>query len=574
MLEIIDYPNPIKRRSLTQLLQDDFYFSTDGADWKKINVPYCPESEFSGIGNKDFIPVCYYKKRFSTMRKKDENLRAILHFGAVDYRADVYVNGTYTGTHCGGYTPFEFDVTDLLTDGENELFLQVRDDEIYNSARGKQSYKKQSFGCFYTRVTGIWQPVWIEYIPQNHIRDFYFSPDIEKPSVKIDVLTEGCGKFCARVYYHDREVGRAEAEVTYKAAFEVSLSEKHLWEAGSGALYDVVLQFESDEVHSYFGLRETRYEGRNYLLNGKRVFQRFVMDQGYYRGGVYTPLNIAEFEKDILRGKQLGFNGVRLHQKVSDPRLLYFCDKEGYLVWGEFPSWGIDYSDLKKAGEFISEWEEVLRRDFNHPSVITWCPLNEIWGAWEEPDKKGDVRFSQIVYHFTKIFDATRPCVDVSGGVHGGITDIFDFHSYEKPEDLKKYLNELDGENKLEVPLLYGDASDVRYKKDQPVSFSECGGIALTSRCENEEISEVNRGAVVSETDWGYGKREKEGEAFVQRYEELLSIIQNSKKLSGFCYTQLYDVEQEVNGFFRYDRSDKLSEEQKRRIREINLRKI
>ncbi len=572
MENLLDYPNPLKRRTNTRLICGEYSFSRDGEIWSNVNVPYCPESELSGVGYKDFIPLCYYKRKF-TIGDIGDN-RAILHFGAVNYYAEAYINGAFVGSHKGGYTPFEFDITDFIRGGENELLVRVRTGDIYNSARGKQSYKKQSFGCFYTRVTGIWQPVWLEFAPKNRIRDFYFRPDIANSRVNVELLTYGKGNYRIRAYYDGREVGSAAGEVAYKTALTLDLSETHLWREGEGNLYDVTIEYEGDEVRSYFGLRETRYDGMEYALNGKPIFQRFVMDQGYYPGGVYTPRDPMEFAEDIERGKALGFNGVRLHQKLSDPRLLYLCDKAGDMAWGELPSWGIDYSDLSHLGQFLAEWEEALRRDFNHPSIITWCPLNEVWGAWEEPDKIGDGRFAATVYEFTKRFDPDRPCVDVSGGVHGEKTDLFDFHSYEKLDDLQRYFRELDEEDRLEVPLLYCEKTDPRYRKGQPVAFSECGGIALAAEYATAETSEVNRGAVLSESGWGYGKREKEGEEFVARYEKLITLVQSAKKLSGFCYTQLYDVEQEVNGFYRADRSDKLTESQKRRIREVNLKRV
>lgn len=573
MIDLLNCPNPSKRRTDTRLLCGEYSFSRDGEVWNKINVPYCPESDFSGVGYKDFIPICYYKRKFAIEEIADGK-RVILHFGAVNYYAEVYVNGAYVGSHKGGYTPFEFDITNNILKGENELFVRVRTGDVYNSARGKQSYKKQSFGCFYTRVTGIWQPVWLEFAPRNRIRDFYFRPNIENSSVEVELLTEGKGHYRIHAFFDNREVGSVSGEVAYKTDVSLKLNETNLWQEGEGNLYDVAIEYEDDKVFSYFGLRETCYEGTQYKLNGKPVFQRFVMDQGYYPGGVYTPRNPEEFADDIERGKALGFNGVRLHQKLSDPRLLYLCDKAGYLAWGEYPSWGIDYSDLSHIGQYLAEWGEAIRRDFNHPSIITWCPLNEVWGAWEEPDKIGDGRFAATVYDFTKRLDPTRPCVDVSGGVHGEKTDLFDFHSYEKTDDLEKYLRELQEEDKLEVPLLYCSKTDTRYRGGQPVAFSECGGIALAEEYETDETSEVNRGAVLSESGWGYGKREKEGNEFVDRYEKLLTCIQSASKLSGFCYTQLYDVEQEVNGFFRYDRSYKLSETQMQRIRKINLRRI
>ena len=569
MKEIIEYPNPLKRREETVILNEGFSFSFDDKTWQPICVPFCPESKLSGIGYLDFIPVCYYRKSF-TVKKNAERL--FLHFGAVDYMTTVYINGEYVGMHLGGYTPFHFDITEFVNEGENELRIVVRDDKLKNSPRGKQSYKKNSFGCFYTRTSGIWQSVWLEYMPKEYVREFYFYPQVDACALKTNLVVSGKGKYEIEVFYEGRLVGNSVGEIAYNQEIVTPLSEKHLWSIGQGALYDVKLRFEQDEVHSYFGLREVKYEGLDFTINGERVFQRLVMDQGYNPDGIYTAPSIESMQRDIQMGIDLGFNGSRLHQKVFEPRFLYLCDKAGYMVWGEFPSWGIDFSDNKRVGQFLSEWGEALRRDFNHPSIVTWCPLNEVWGAWEEPDKRGDTRFSQSVYAYTKIYDTTRPCVDVSGGYHGEKTDVFDFHSYEDAQTLQKYFDELDEMDRLEVPLLYGNEQDVRYAKGLPVNISECGGFAFNKRIKQDNTAAINRGAVLSEESWGYGKSEQSGETFIQRYETLMKTIAACKKLSGFCYTQLYDVEQEVNGFYNYDRSDKFTADEKARIRAINER--
>ena len=293
----------------------------------------------------------------------------------------------------------------------------------------------------------------------------------------------------------------------------------------------------------------------------------YYVDEGYYPDGIYTAM-LEEMQKDIDRGLELGFNGARLHQKLFDPQFLYLCDKAGYMVWGEYASWGIDYSNLDGVGQFLKEWQEALKRDFNHPSIVVWCPLNEAWGDWNDARKKRDVRFVNIVYNFTKEFDSTRPCVDVSGGHHGKDTDLYDFHCYEPLPNLKKYLDAFENKNELDVPLLYCKGERRKYKKGLPVNLSECGGYSLSEHESN--VDTVNEGAVQSEDAWGYGKGETDANAFVKRYEDLLSLISKYKKLSGFCYTQLYDIEQEQNGFYRYDRSDKLTIEQKRRIFNVN----
>ena len=569
MRDILHYPNPLKRRRNTVLLNDGFSFSFDGEAWQPIRVPYCPESRLSGIGYTDFIPCCYYRKSFRT-EKTDG--RIFLHFGAVDYMTTVYVIDKYVGMHIGGYTPFHFDITEYTRGGEeNTLFVIVRDDALKNTARGKQSYKKNSFGCFYTRTSGIWQSVWLEYLPADYIREFYFYPRIDTPAVGIHLVVSGRGRYDIEVRYRGRPMGAASGYIAFDDTIGIPLAEKHLWDVGHGALYDVVLRFNDDEVHSYFGLREVRYEGLDFLLNGRKVYQRFVLDQGYNPDGIYTAASPDDMARDIRLSTELGFNGSRLHQKVFEPQFLYLCDRAGYMVWGEFPSWGIDFSDNKRVGQFLSEWGEVLRRDFNHPSIVTWCPLNEVWGAWDNPDKRGDVRFAQSVYQYTKIYDTTRPCVDVSGGWHGDSTDLFDFHSYEEPDVLVRYFSALDEHDVLDVPLLYGDERDIRYRPGQPVQISECGGFAFDRAAEADSVPCINRGAVMTGESWGYGKSEQEGERFVTRYETLMRTVLSCRKLSGFCYTQLYDVEQEVNGFYTYDRRDKLTPAEKARIRAVNL---
>ena len=557
-------PNPIFSRKETTIINDGWLFSFDNASWRPINVPYCPESKLSGIGCTDFIPVCYYKKRFN-FYKADKNVR--LHFGAVDYRAWVYLNGIYLGEHIGGYTPFSFDITKQLIDGENEIFMVVRDDELGKACSGKQSQKRQSYGCFYTRTTGIWQSVWLEQVPQKYIREFYFYPDVKNTSVKVDLLTSTSGKYDVEVSFNGYMVGRKQGKIDYRKTIKIPLSEKHLWTLGEGNLYDVKIRFEEDEVMSYFGLREVGYKGYDFILNGERCYQKLVLDQGYTPDGIYTQ-SIEEMQKDIERGLELGFNGARLHQKVFDPQFLYLCDKAGYMVWGEYASWGIDYSTLDSAGQFLSEWQETMKRDFNHPSIVTWCPLNEAWGDWTDAKKKRDERFVNIVYQFTKEFDKTRPCVDVSGGHHGKKTDLYDFHCYEQLSDLKKYLDKFENEDILDVPLLYCKGERKKYQKGVPVNLSECGGFSLSDK--ESSVDTVNEGAVQSEDAWGYGKGETDANAFIKRYEDLIALLCEYKKNSGFCYTQLYDIEQEQNGFYYYDRRDKLTEDQKKRIRSMN----
>ena len=548
--EFLRYPEPQFARAAFSFLDGEWEVSLGGKPYRAIRVPYCVESELSGIGEKGFVYDLRYRKTFTApQHKKDE--RVILHFGAVDRYAKVCVNGVSVGSHCGGYTPFSFDITDALQDGENLLEVAVHDDVHENSPSGKQSGKEQSYGCMYTRTTGIWQSVWLECVPQERLLGIRFYPSAENCSVRMEVTAQTEGEFLAEITYDGKTVGKCGGHLNYRGVFETKLTEKHLWELGAGRLYRVRLKFGEDTVYSYFGLRDVRYEGKTFLLNGKPVFQRLVLDQGYYPEGVYTPRSEDDFVRDIELALQLGFNGARLHQKVFDPKVLYLCDVYGYMVWGEYPSWGMRVRNLDALGVFLGEWREAVERDFNHPCIVTWCPLNEMWSDPEDERWVRDVRFADAAYAFTKALDPTRPCIDVSGGLHGHKTDVADFHFYGSLEKLKAHMEDAErGAPSFDKMYLPGEG--IEYK-GEPLHLSEFGGVRFGNSADG----------------WGYENEQKE-EVFVARYEKTVAFLLGCGQLSGFCYTQLYDVEQEQNGLYYYDRRPKLSRQGLRRIREAN----
>lgn len=574
MIDYVSYPNPIFVRESTKLLDGQWnvdIISTGGARIHgQIQVPFCPESRLSGLSYTKRIETCTYSKQIHVDAEQLQTNKMLLHFGAVDYETRVFVNNQYIGSHTGGYTPFCFDITEHLHDGENYLFVEVYDYTTNEQAHGKQTHKDYSFGCFYTRTTGIWQSVWLETVPKDYLKSVRFYPNIKQCAVAVELLTTGCGECKIEVFYGGKNVGSIDTDVQYRKKLCIPLTEKHLWEVGHGRLYDVVITYGEDRVYSYFGLREVGYQGYDFVINSKPVFQKMVLDQGYNPDGLYTAPNVESLQRDIQLGLDLGFNGVRLHEKVFDPRLLYLCDTAGYMVWGEFPSWGVDFSNMSHAGQFLSEWQEAMERDFNHPSIITWCPLNEVWGDWDDPRKYRDSDFVDTIYEFTKRYDPTRPCVDVSGGHHGKKTDLYDFHTYEDIESLKKVLDDLQQKDILEVALLYSPYDELRYKKGCPVALSEFGGIAFGSDYREDQTDTINVNPVDQKENWGYGKCEKNDTDLVHRYRELVELISSYSKISGFCYTQLYDVEQETNGFYTYDRRDKLSAENKLAIKAIN----
>ena len=520
----------------------------------KINVPFCIESKLSGIGCTDFVNIVWYRKKAVIHKNSD---RVFLHIGAADYLTTVLVNGKFAGRHKGGYTSFKFDITALVNDGENEIFI-LCEDCVKNPLviRGKQSERKKSHDCDYTRTTGIWQSVYLEFTPQSYIKNFRIYPDTESCSVTLWADFEGAADFCCEVLYDGKTVGRTEYNNAYGSKyFQIHLSEKHLWEVGNGRLYDLKLTFGADEVISYFGLRNVRLDGFKFLINDKSVFQRLVLDQGFYKDGIYTAPDESDLINDIKLSMELGFNGARLHQKVFEPRFLYHCDRLGYIVWGEYANWGLDYSSTASLAVFLAEWAEAVNRDFNHPSIVGWCPFNETWNY--KGRKQYDALLS-TVYDYTKSVDSTRPCIDTSGNFHVK-TDIYDVHDYNYDVELfRRNYDKLVTDNILYEHVLIDNPGRQKYG-GQPVFVSEYGGIKWETDA--------------SVKSWGYGKDVKTPEEFAQRYCGLTDALIQNEKMFGFCYTQLYDIEQEQNGLYTYDRKKKFADEIYLKIKETNMQK-
>ena len=495
-----------------------------------IIVPFCPQSSLSGLGYKDFIRGAWYKK---TVTIPEQTGRVRLHFGAVDYFCKVFVNGQYAGQHKGGYSSFWLDITQTLQTGENEIAVYVEDDEKdFMIPSGKQSSKHNSYGCFYTRTTGIWQTVWLEFVPENYVKSVKYYPNVEQSAVRLEVQLQGKEDLSCQVTFDGRPVGQYEVrQAVGTVSFTVSLTEKHLWQVGEGKLYDVELSFGQDRVHSYFGLREVALDGNRFLLNGKSVFQRLVLDQGFYPDGIYTAPTDHALEQDILFSQAVGFNGARLHEKVFEERFLYHADRLGYLVWGEYADWGLDNNDPMQIYSILPEWMEVVHRDFNHPSIIGWCPRNEVWNG-----TPGDC--IGLIYDVTKAIDPTRPCIDASGGHHFR-SDIVCVHDYNQdPVSFREKYNLLMEKGELENPWM-----GCEYK-GEATFVSEYGGIGWS----------------VDETGWSYGEQVKNTEGFYERFMGLTDVLLDNPCMLGLCSTQLTDVEQEQNGLYTFDRKCKFDQ--------------
>ena len=576
-----EHPNPQWERETWKNLNGPWEFEFDfGCSaverrlWEKerfdreILVPFCPESRLSGIGYTDFISGVAYRRNFE-LSQEELSGRVLLHFGAVDYEASVYVNGTLVGSHKGGYTSFCFDITKHVAPGPNTLFVAVKDDVRSGlQPKGKQAHLYASSGCDYTRTTGIWQTVWLEFVPERHIQSAKYYPDPANGKVTVTGLVQGQGTLQLTALWEDKPVG--EAALSVEDGFftaQLDLSETHLWEPGKGGLYTLLLSFGEDRVKSYFGLRTAKFQGRKFLLNGKSLFQRFVLDQGFYPEGIYTAPTEEDLVKDIQLSFAAGFNGARLHEKVFEARFLYHCDRLGYLVWGEYPNWGLDHAHPLSTETYLNQWSEAVERDFNHPAIIGWCPFNETWGYREEREKNA---LLTSLYKLTKQLDPTRPCIDSSGN-YRVLSEVYDIHDYDQDtqsfqarwDGLTDRIRETGGVIPAEDPFFNsapegpsGRAPFFNQPYDnQPIFVSEYGGI----RWPDDTVE-----------GWGYGNAPATPEEFFARYKGLTEALLNNPEIFGFCYTQLYDVEQEVNGLYTYGRAQKFDISL---IRKINQQK-
>ena len=520
---------------------------------QEILVPFCPESALSGVNYKDFMAAVWYRRSFN-LPAEAAGKRVLLHFGAVDYKCEAWVNGQSVGTHEGGYASFTFEITAAVHAGENTLVV-CADDDLRGGRQpfGKQSSRFHSYGCSYTRTTGIWQTVWLEWVSPVYVEKMRLTPDAANGSVYLDATINGPAAGMtleAAAAFEGRTEGKAQALVDGNhAKLTLTMDHKHLWAPGEPNLYDLKLTLKNggetvDVVDSYFGLRTISFDGKKCLINGKPVFQRLILDQGFYPDGIYTAPTDAALKADIEMSMAMGFNGARLHQKVFEQRFLYWADKLGYICWGEMASWGIDPAKPHTMSIFLREWLEVVERDINAPAIVGWCPYNEAWG--ESNDGLRQLTL-QMTYRATKAMDPSRPCIDTSGGYHAQ-TDIYDTHDYEQNPEVYAQRYQPGAE-------LYDERKrHQHYDGKLPMFVSEYGGIRWTD----------------DESGWGYGEGPKTSEEFLARYEGLTMALLRNPEHMGFCYTQLTDVEQEQNGLYTYHRQPKFPPEV---IWEINRRK-
>lgn len=532
-------------------------------EMRKIRVPFSYETALSGIEDETFHPVVWYEREIDGSAS---GKRQILHFEGVDYTAKVWVNGCFAGMHVGAYARFSLDITDYMSEGTNRITVRAEDSESCAQPRGKQRWKSENFGCWYVQTTGIWKSVWLEEVPHSYIKRLKITPDIDNEKavfeIKLNRKPQKSCRLSARVLLDGEEIAtHCLQAATESIAFEIKTADGNapwqtaVWTLEDPKLYDVELVLsdgkEKDEVASYFGMRKISIEGGRVLLNNLPLYQRLILDQGYWEESHLTPPSEEALVKDIDLVLAAGYNGVRKHQKVEDERFLYWCDRKGLLVWCEMPS---AYSFQDDAVEqFTNQWMEIVRQNYSHPCIVTWTAFNESWGIERVYTNRHQQKFTEGIYHLTKAFDPMRPVI-VNDGWEHTVSDILTLHDYEELGDvLTQRYGDKDAITECRIPFnrdRYAMAKGYSYQ-GQPVLISEYGGIAFRS-----------------EKGWGYGNQVADEKTFLERFRKITQAIKNLSWCVGFCYTQVTDVQQEVNGLYTMSRKPKVNMEE---IRKINL---
>ncbi|MBQ9387377.1 MAG: glycoside hydrolase family 2 [Lachnospiraceae bacterium] len=576
-----DYPRPQFVRDQWEDLNGEWAFAFDDENvgiaekWylgfdsdRSIKVPFSYETEISGIGDETVHENIWYQRKIGADAEKLRDKRYILHFEGCDYICRVWVNGAFAGLHKGGYTRFSLDISEYLNDGENLLVVKAEDSLSSQQPRGKQRWISESFECWYVQTTGIWKSVWSEYVPETSLARVKMTPDLTsfKLGIEFDLnLPSGADAagltIETDVTFKGTKVTRVVTDVTnayVKAWADMSMpyNRNHyydgpVWTPETPDMYDIVFRLVKDgvvldEVGSYAAMREIRIDGHSILLNGKLLYQKLILNQSYWKESHLTPPDEKAIVADIDATIAMGFNGLRLHQKNEDERFYYWCDVKGMLVWCEAPS-AYRFTD-NATQEFLAEWLEQVRQNYNHPCIITWVPVNESWGVNKVQVSRPQQHFTEAVYHATKMLDPTRPVIVNDGWVHT-ISDIITLHDYDGDGEriLERYGSE-DPDHLMNGKVYFNRSYPVFAEgfeyKGQPVIISEFGGIAING-----------------EKGWGYGEKAGTAEEYRRRLEDIVSAMKKLKYCCGYCYTQLTDVQQEINGLMTTERKYKVAPE-------------
>jgi beta-galactosidase/beta-glucuronidase len=571
----LGYPRPQFRRRDWISLNGTWDFSIDPeAEWslanvvwdRRIQVPFAPETPASGIGDAGLYKAVWYRLKFKSPRL-DADERLLLHFGAVDYYAMVWIDGTLVMDHEGGYTPFSGDITHILRPDieEHELVVRAYDDPAdLEKPRGKQDWQFFPHAIWYPRTTGIWQTVWLERVPSTRLRSIQWTANLERWEIGVDAYVvngkRGNLRLGVKLWVDDLVLAHDQYTVVAGEVHRrIALSDpgiedfrnELLWSPFSPKLIEAELELldensrRVDLVESYTALRVFSVQGDRFFLNGRPYPLRLVLDQGYWPETGLTPPSDADAKKDVELAKSMGFNGVRKHQKIEVPRYLYWADRLGLLVWEEMPS---AYRFSRRSVERTTQqWLEAMSRDASHPSIMAWVPFNESWGVPNLPENVSERNFVRALYFLTKTQDPSRPVVG-NDGWESVATDIVGIHDYdEEPENLARryFTREVPALLKRERPGGRALVLEGIVPGEHPIVLSEFGGIAVL-----DQQGEC----------WAYSHCATP-DAFAERYRELLRVVRSLELLAGFCYTQFADTYQEANGLLRADRTPKVPTE-------------
>lgn len=540
----------------------------------QIQVPFTYEAKSSGIGEEAHHDNVWYRRKIQVDGEKLKENNYIIHFEGSDFETKLWVNGQYAGSHRGGYARFSFDITNLVKDGENELTVKVEDSRDIQQSRGKQRWRDENYIVFYVQTTGIWKTVWAEYVPKISLSYVKMTSDLQKTSLELEadvIAPDKCLKgqilLETTVTYNDELVNRTytaltdrHTEMSIDMCAEVSNTDEagvKVWSPEQPNMYDIEFRLWEagkvlDEVGSYFAMREIRIEGSAVLLNGAVLYQKLVLDQGYWKDTLLTPPDEEALIRDAEIIKSLGYNGVRKHQKIEDERFLYWCDVKGLLVWSEAAA-AFRYTDYALT-EFAGAWMEIIRQNYNHPCIITWTPFNESWGIPNVKKRADQQCFTEAIYYLTKSMDPYRPVITNDGWEHT-VSDIITLHDYCQDGGALKqrwigHKEEILSDKVSSYSPRAAFADGFAYR-GQPIMISEYGGIAIRS--------DIPGG--------GYGNM-VEKEDFAQRFEQITTAIKEIPYVCGYCYTQLSDVQQEINGHVDMERNYKIAPDIIRKINE------
>lgn len=569
-----EYPRPHFRRdnwlSLNGIWEFEFDDNHDGENRgihygkikleREINVPFTYQYPESGIGDKTFHDTLWYKRSFTYGRVGES---AILGFNASDYITTVWVNGHYATTHQGGFAPFTVDITKYLLEGENVIVVRCYDPLDPTIPRGKQSWLNDPFSCWYTPNSGIWQSVWIDFVGDDSVEDFSITPDIDTNSFsgEIKLRNAFADLIEVKVFYDNRLIKRQLFSPDGKyTRYTVNMMEINFvdevtyWAPEHPNLFYADINLYKgdtllDSVHTRFGMRKISVsDDGKILLNNKPLYQRLILDQGYWKNSGLTPPSVEAIKSDILCTKQAGFNGARKHQKFEDPYYYYLADELGLLTWCEMPS---SYNFNSDEVSYVTkEWQEIVGTAKKFASIITYVPINESWGVRKALTSVEQQNFARSLYYLTKSIDPSRLVSTNDGWENLSESDILAIHDYASAgSELRAKYNEATYDDAFQTfRRVY--ANDNPYL-GQPVLLSEFGGIMF----ERDQ----------RDNNWGYNSAAKNDDEFLARLKALVEGIYDAD-FQGFCYTQLTDVQQEVNGLLDDEHNPKIALE---KIREI-----